>query len=258
MSNEMSNVQWQNVGAVVLAAGRGARLNSAELPKVMLPIGGRPMVSYGIETLERAGFVPEQICLVVGFQQQKVRDYFGARVTYAAQDEQKGTAHAAYTGMRVLPKEIQHVLVMGGDDSAFYTPETLRSLIDQHVLAQAVLTLLSAEIERPEQLGRIVRHGDGKVEIIEKEYLTEEQKKIEEISAGTFVLNRAWFENIFPNMPPLRKLGEYGLPTALAMAREAGLPYQVIKLTDSREWFGVNTPEELAEADRRKTEKISV
>ena len=53
-------------------------------------------------------------------------------------------------------------------------------------------------------------------------------------------------------MPKLRKLGEYGLPTALAMAREAGVPYQVVPLPNPMEWFGVNTVEELAEADRRK------
>lgn len=243
----------ENIGVVVLAAGKGTRLKSVDIPKVMREIGGRPMVDFTVETLEAMGLKPEQIFLVVGFQKEKVMEYFGKRVSYAIQTEQKGTAHAAFTGMTTLPKNISQVLVMGGDDSAFYRPETLKNLIDSHIKAKAVLSLLTANVKHPEMLGRIIRHQNGEVEIVEKEYLTEEQKKIPEISTGTFVFDRAWFEKIYPTMPPMRKLGEYGLPTALALARDQKKVYQVIVLNDPDEWFGVNTLEELAEANRRKT-----
>lgn len=242
----------QNIGVVVLAAGKGTRLKSVDIPKVMREIGGRPMVDFTVETLEKMGLKPEQICLVVGFQKEKIIQHFGERVTYAVQSEQKGTAHAAFTGMTSLPKNISQVLVMGGDDSAFYRPETLVDLIDKHIKANAVLTLLTANVEHPESLGRIVRGENDKIEIVEKELLTDEQKKISEISTGTFVFDRVWFEKNYPVMPPMRKLGEYGLPTALAMARDQGEIYQVISLIDSGEWFGINTPEELEEADKRK------
>jgi bifunctional N-acetylglucosamine-1-phosphate-uridyltransferase/glucosamine-1-phosphate-acetyltransferase GlmU-like protein len=66
------------------------------------------------------------------------------------------------------------------------------------------------------------------------------------------MFNRAWFQNMFPTMPKIEKLGEYGLPTAMTMVRNAGLPHQVIKLENPEEWFGVNTPEELEEAKKRK------
>ena len=246
----MNNLQ--NIGVVVLSAGKGTRLKSVDIPKVMREIGGRPMVDFTVETLEKIGFKPEQICLVIGFQKEKIIKHFGKRVIYAVQSEQKGTAHAAFIGMAVLPKNIQHVLVMGGDDSAFYKPETLSNLIAGHIRAKAVLTLLTAKVGHPESLGRIVRRENGDVEIIEKEYLTEEQKKLNEISTGTFVFDRAWFEKIFSDMPPMRKLGEYGLPTALAMAREQKKFHQIITLADPDEWYGVNTLEELAEADKRK------
>jgi peptidoglycan hydrolase CwlO-like protein len=80
----------------------------------------------------------------------------------------------------------------------------------------------------------------------------EEQKKIKEISTGTFMLHRAWYQQIFPTMPKMEKLGEYGLPTAFTVARDSGLPHGVVKLDDPDEWFGVNTPEELEEAKKRK------
>lgn len=244
--------KFNKVGVVILAAGKGTRLGCVDIPKVMLEIGGRPIVSYIVETLENIGFSPAQICLVVGFKKEKVKEYFGERVGYAAQEELLGTAHAAYTGMKVLPPGVEEVLVIGGDDSAFYTKKSLESFLDNHLERSATLSLLTAQLENPGQLGRIVRRADGEVEIIEKEYLTEEQKKIREISTGTFVLNRKWFEEMFPTMPKLRKLGEFGLPTALAVARESGEPYQIVELKNSNEWFGVNTPEELEEARRRK------
>lgn len=240
-----------NIAAVVLAAGRGKRLHCTDLPKVMCLIGGRPIVGYTVETLKQMGLGTEQICLVVGFKKEKIFEYFKKRVSYAEQSEQLGTAHAAYVGIKSLPKNIEHVLVLGGDDSAFYQPATLKNLIQQHVNNHSVLTLLSAEEEDTGGAGRIVRTAKG-TEIIEKEYLTEEQKQIKEISTGTFVFNRRWFEQMFPQMPKLRKLGEYGLPTALAIARETGEKFQVIKLIDSGEWRGINTIEELAWADKQK------
>lgn len=239
-------------GVVVLAAGKGTRLNCVDIPKVMLQIGGKPIVSYTVETLHKVGFKKEQICLVVGFCKEKIMDYFGDKVSYAVQAEQKGTAHAAFTGMQTLPKNITHVIVLGGDDSAFYKPETLRNFIDRHEQVSAKLSLLTAVINDPSGLGRIVRQDNGEVEIIEKEYLTEEQKQIKEISTGTFIFYRKWFEEMYPTMPPMRKLNEYGLPTALAIAQKMRVTYQVIKLEHSDEWFGINTPEEYAEADKRK------
>lgn len=247
-----------DVGVVILAAGKGTRLNCKDIPKVMLKIGGRAIVSYIIQTLFGMGFVKDHIAVVVGFQKEKVQEYFGDSFIYAHQVEQLGTAHAAYIGMKALPEVVKDVLVIGGDDSAFYTQEMLLDFIEKHKQSDVVLSLLTAEIENTPNVGRIVRHSNGVVEIIEKEYLTEEQKKIKEISTGTFCFDRAWFEEMFTTMPKLRKLGEYGLPTAVAMAREKQLPLQFVKLANPDEWFGVNTPEEFAEADKRcgQVEKV--
>src|SRR3989338_1265264 len=210
------NINGKKIGAVILAAGKGTRLGCTDCPKVMMEIGGRPIV------------------------------------TYAYQAEQNGTAHATSVGMKALPLDIEYALVMGGDDSAFYTSKTLLNFINKHIESDNVLSLLTAELENVQTLGREVRHEDGRIEVIEKEYLTDEQKNIKEISTGTFCFDRAWFEEIFKSMPKLRKLGEYGLPTAVAMARDNHLPHQFVKMNNPNEWFGVNTPEELEEANNRK------
>ncbi|MFH1946962.1 MAG: sugar phosphate nucleotidyltransferase [Candidatus Magasanikbacteria bacterium] len=245
-------IDLNKTGVVILAAGKGTRLNCTDKPKVMLEIGGKPIVSYIIETLIQAGFIKKQICLVVGFQEQKVRDYFGDKVSFVTQTEQLGTAHATHIGIKSLPKEIKTVLVIGGDDSAFYSAETLFDFIEKHNDNNYTLSLLSAGTEDPSMLGRIVRYPDKSIAIVEKEYLTDEQKEIKEISTGTFCFDRKWFEEMFPDMPKLKKLGEWGLPTTLAVARGEGKKYQIIKLEDSREWFGVNTVEELEKANLLK------
>ncbi|TSC83786.1 MAG: bifunctional UDP-N-acetylglucosamine pyrophosphorylase / Glucosamine-1-phosphate N-acetyltransferase [Parcubacteria group bacterium Gr01-1014_13] len=248
----MSSNKLNSTGVVILAAGRGSRLNCTDKPKVMCEIGGRPIVSYIIDTLKKCGFTKENICLVVGFHQEKIREYFGDEAIYASQEELKGTAHAAYVGMQKLPLNIKTVLVINGDDSAFYSTEAILDLLTKHQQSKAVVSVLSVELEDPSSYGRIIKYEDGRVEIIEKEYLTDEQKNIKEISSGTFCFDRNWFETMFPTMLPLRKLGEYGLPTALAVANKDNLGVQVIKLKNNSEWFGVNTPAELAEADKRK------
>lgn len=241
-------VNNQNTAAVILAAGQGTRLNCEDIPKVMLELGNKPMIEHTIETLEELGFDSDHINLVVGFKKEKVIDYFNGRTSFVEQKEQKGTAHAAYLGMKELSDDINHVLVLGGDDSAFYEPSSLEKFLKKHTKQNLKLSLLSTKVEQPDQYGRIVRKDNGEVEIIEKEYLTEKQKEVNEVSTGTFCFDRNWYEGIFPDMPIMRKLGEYGLPTALAMAREQNKDYQIVELKDSDEWIGVNTPKDLRQA----------
>ena len=248
----MSNSNLNNVGVVILAAGKGTRLNCVDKPKVMCEIGGRPIVSYVIDVLKKLGFSKENIYLVVGFHKEKVEEYFGDQVSYVEQTELKGTAHAAFVGMQKLPNNVETVLVINGDDSAFYSGATILDFLEQHQKSKATVSVLSVELDDPSLYGRIIKHDNGRIEIIEKEYLTDEQKKVKEVSTGTFCFSRKWFEEMFPAMPPLRKLGEYGLPTAMALAEKDSLPAQVIKLKNNQEWFGVNTPAELEEADKRK------
>jgi len=248
------NGLFKDVGVVLLSAGRGTRLNCEDNSKSMLKIGERPLLSYIIETLEKASVPSENIFIVVGFCKEKIMEYFGARANYVEQAELLGTAHAAYLGIKAMPQNLTAALTLNGDDCAFYKWNALENLVRRHKESKAVLSLLSVESDSPEIYGRVARHN-GFFEIIEKEYLTEEQKKIKEISTGTFCLERFWFEKIFPTMRQMKKLGkfgEYGLPAAVAIANNESAKTEVIKLEDNQEWFGINTPAELIEANKRK------
>lgn len=248
----MNHTLHQNIGAVVLAAGRGKRMGCTDIPKVMMDIGNKPIISYMLDTLKKTSIASSHTVVVIGYAKEKLKAHIDHDYLFAEQTERLGTAHAAYVGMKTLPKEVTHVLVLGGDDSAFYRAETLDGFVHTHIANDCMLSLLTARVDDPAQYGRIVRHENDDIEIIEKEYVTPAQADIHEISTGTFCFNRAWFEAVFPRMPKLRKLDEYGLPTALAIARNERQKHQVVMLEDSNEWFGINTKEELEEADRRK------
>ncbi len=242
--------KFDKIGALVLAAGKGTRLGCTDKPKVMLEIGDKPIVSYIVETLFDVGFTKEQIILVVGFEKQVVKDFFGDSISYADQDEQLGTAHAAYIGMNNFSENIETVLVIGGDDSAFYSKDTLENFIKEHLKNEATISLLTVEPDNFESMGRVIRDDEGNfVQVLEKEQLDDNQKKIKETSTGTYCFDRSWFEDIFPSMGSIEGLGEYGLPSTVEIAIGQGKKVQAIKLQNNKEWFGINTPEELEQAN---------
>ena len=242
-----------NFGIIILAAGQGKRLGCVDLPKVLLPIGGRPILSYILETLEVGGIPKENICIVVGFKADKVEEAAGNGYVYARQAEQLGTAHAAHTGEQALPAEIDNFLVLNGDDSAFYHWKSLADFMEGHIKKGNNLTLLTCEADDPALLGRVIRDKEGKMKAIkEKENVTEEMKNIREVSTGTYAFKRKWFQDNFSKIKIIPKLNEYGLPAFIDLTDKNGDKYDAIKLENSAEWFGINTPEQLKEADKRK------
>lgn len=244
--------EFNKFGMVILAAGRGTRLGCSTCPKVLYEINRRPIISYILEELEEAGINKGQICLVVGFQAESVKEKIGPGYIYARQSECLGTAHAALIGERALPADFDNFLSMNGDDSAFYKFASLYRLMETHLSNDNDITILTCEPEKTD-LGRVVRGADGKVTaIVEKENLTPELRVLKEVSTNTFCFKRSWFEARYPNLKPIPGLGEYGLPSFVEEAIASGSRLEALRLRDSNEWFGINTPEQLAEADKRK------
>jgi len=230
--------------AIVLAAGKGKRMRS-DLPKVLHPIHGRPMIRILLDTLESLDL--ERIVVVVGFKGEMVeQELRGEPVEIAWQHQQEGTGHAVRMTESLMADFDGTTLIALGD-VPFLSAASIRSLLDLHESSGAAATCLSAFPEDPAGYGRIIRDGDTDLlkEIVEHKDATAEQLKIGEINSGTFCFdNRLMFK-------ALTKVGndnaqkEYYLPDAVKILRAEGHRVAVVAADDADECLGVNSVEQL-------------
>jgi bifunctional UDP-N-acetylglucosamine pyrophosphorylase/glucosamine-1-phosphate N-acetyltransferase len=249
----------QHTGAVILAAGRGTRLNDGQpspVPKVMNKICGQPMLEFTLKTLENVNIT--DIVIVVGYKAELIEGYFGTRYKYALQEEQKGTGHAVACAQNEVDPTNEHILVIQGDDSAFYSPETLINLINAHVKDKAKVSLLTLKHPNPAELGRIIRDKQGGIVAIkEKEVLNEEERKIDEINTGTYCFEAKWlWQNIKKLKPSATGKGEIILPDLIRLAVEQKDKVATHTIHDHYEWIGINTPEQLKLANEVMAKRL--
>src|SRR5512137_3042901 len=187
-----------SLSVIVLAAGQGVRMKS-ELPKVMHPLAGRPMVRYVVETAR--ALEPACLVVVVGHGADLVRRTVGDGVTYAIQAERLGTGHAVQQAADAAAGQAGTVLVLFGD-TPLVRPETLRRAVDRHQTEGAVVTMLSFRPADPTGYGRIVRNqaGDRVVAIVEERDATPQQRAIGEASSGIYCFHDGW---LWPNLARL-------------------------------------------------------
>jgi len=250
---------FQDTSVALLAAGKGTRLNNGQpsaIPKVMHKICGQPMLAYTLETLEAVGF--EDIIPVVGYKADLIKDYFGPKYSYALQEEQKGTGHAVICAKDSVSKDAKNILVIQGDDSAFYSTATLANFVKNHDIEQAKVSLLTLKHPKPAELGRIIRNDNGKVIAIkEKEVLSEEEKKISEINTATYCFEAKWlWDNIMDLKPSATGKGELILPDLIKMAVKQGEKVYAHMITRPHEWIGINTPEQLEYANNAMAKRL--
>jgi bifunctional UDP-N-acetylglucosamine pyrophosphorylase/glucosamine-1-phosphate N-acetyltransferase len=237
----------QNTWVVILAAGRGTRMNSQTTNKVAMEIGGVPMLSKTVQNLRSAGI--HNICIVVGHAKESVTQLFDDSVLFAEQTEQLGTGHAAKVGVDAVPTNTQNVLILYGDDSYVYTPEIYTNLLQTHKDTHADVSFITLTVENPTGLGRILRDSNKKVVgIVEEKDATEEQKLITEINPACYIFSYSFFNENIPLVPKSEVTGEYYLTALVEIAVEKNANIQTVNATGIK-WRGINTPAELQEAN---------
>lgn len=235
--------------AVIVLADLERRMNSS-FPKVLQKIAGRPMVSYTLQNLRRAGF--SNIVVVVGYKKDKVISKVGGAVEFAVQEKRLGTAHATGKGLEKLGGKGKRVVVSNGDDSAFYEPETIKKIIKTHDKKRAVITFVSLVKDDPEGFGRVLRDGEGKLAgIVEEKDADANQKKIKEVNDGLYAFDRKWLSDNLKKVKKNRASGEYYLVDLVKIAIDSGEKVEVFKLKDPNQWQGVNTKKQLKRADKK-------
>ncbi|HEY7062123.1 MAG TPA: bifunctional UDP-N-acetylglucosamine diphosphorylase/glucosamine-1-phosphate N-acetyltransferase GlmU [Chloroflexota bacterium] len=269
------------LGAIVLAAGQGTRMRS-QLPKVLHPLAGQPMVLHVLDALAAAGVA--QTVLVVGHGAEQVRAVVGDRARYAVQAEQLGTGHAVQQAMPHLDPAIERVVVLYGD-TPLLTAETLRRLVAateastevensappaahaaESVGAPAAaaasppivggpspapptVALLTMEVPDPTAYGRVVRDAAGRIMgLAEEKEATPEQRAIREVNVGAYVIDAAWLRAALPTLERAPS-GEYYLTDLVQRATAEGRPIAAVRLADAVEGLGVNDRVQLAQAE---------
>lgn len=241
-----------NVAAVILAAGESTRFNlgkPAPFQKVMLKIGEKPMIAYIVKLLKNLKI--GQIIVVVGHYGSDIKKYFGQKLDYALQSRRLGTGHAVSYGLGKVKKTCDTILVVNGDDSFRYKTETLTKFLKKHQNSAATLTFMTVVKDDPSGLGRIVRNNKGQVlKVVEEKDAQNTAKKIREINCGAYVFEKDWLAANIKNVKPSPVTGEYYVVDLVGLAASQGKNVQTYKLPNPAEWFGVNTPEELAQANQ--------
>lgn len=236
------------VKAVVLAAGKGTRMKS-ELPKVIHKALGKPMVQYSIEAAMEAGAEAGDVCLVVGHKADMVKEVVGDQVSYVLQGEQLGTGHAVKCASDFIGQEGLTMILCG--DTPLITGKTLKALVDTHVDAGNAITVLTAKVDDPTGYGRIIKDSWGKfVKIVEQKDATLEEQRVDEINSGMYIFDSVILNKALSKITNDNAQGEYYLTDTIEIVKSEGWgEVATLVISDVNEIKGVNSPEQLAEAE---------
>lgn len=232
--------------AVILAAGKSTRMKS-ELPKVLHPILGRPMIDYVLDAARSAGC--EKIVVIVGHKAEEVKAALSHHpdVEFALQADQKGTGHAVMMSADNLAEHDGSVLVLAGD-TPLLKGSSLSRLLEVQQQQNAACVVGTAITEANEGLGRIVRDTNGSfLRIVEQKDATPEEAAILEINTGCFAFDGRQLFKALNQVRPNNNQAEYYLTDCAEILLKDGETVLAETAFTIQEALGVNTQEQLAE-----------
>ncbi|MCD6405546.1 MAG: NTP transferase domain-containing protein [Planctomycetes bacterium] len=242
-----------NVKALILAAGKGVRMNS-ERPKVLLEVNGLPLLWYPVCAAKAAG--AEEVLVVVGAGREEVQEAFtDDGLTFVIQQEQRGTGHAVISAREALSGFDGYVLVLCGD-SPFIESDTLERLVSHTERTGAACTILTSILDDPAGYGRIVRGEMGVREIVEEKCADEAQKAIREINSGTYCFRWRDLDGVLDGLRDENPQGEYLLTDAIGLLIARGSRVEAVVSGDPQEGLGVNTRAQQADASKILRRKV--
>lgn len=234
------------LGAVVLAAGKGTRMKSV-LPKVLHQVCGKPMLGHVMDTVASAGVT--KTVVVAGFGYDQVVSFIGDRAKVVLQREQLGTAHALIQAEHEFTETSGDLLVVCGD-TPLLRDSTLRQLARYHSDTGAVATLLTAKMDNPTGYGRVIRTESGSVaRIVEQKDASPEELQVREINTGVYCFRIAGLFDVLNQITPTNAQGEYYLTDVIQIFVEKGLTVQAVVMEDGQEVQGINDRNQLAKAE---------
>jgi UDP-N-acetylglucosamine pyrophosphorylase len=234
---------------VIMAAGKGTRMNNPDMAKVMYEINDKPIIGYVVDLAHRLG--SSRTVVVVGWQKDSVIGYLentGLPVVCVEQEPQLGTGHAVMQAERALDGFDGDVLVLSGD-VPMLSHDTVRRLIDVHRTSLADATVLTCILDNPAGYGRIIRDREGAVVgIVEEKDATEKQRSIREMNSGIYVFDKAKLFRGLRQITPENEQKEYYLTDILGYVWENSGRVGAVVTTNPMEIQGINTVAQLEQA----------
>jgi bifunctional UDP-N-acetylglucosamine pyrophosphorylase/glucosamine-1-phosphate N-acetyltransferase len=220
----------------------------AAVPKVLLPIAGRPLLSYVLASARAAGVT--RIIVVVGTQKEQVMTMFEQeRVEFVVQAGQRGTADAVLACRDRLNDDEECVVLCG--DAPLIRPATIRRLFQARQSTGADVAVFTARLADPAGYGRVVRTEGGLIErIVEKRDAGPDELAIHEVNSGAYSFCWGRARPALERIRPSPVSGEYYLTDIVRELRSEGGQAVAVLAEDPVEMLGANTPEELVLLER--------
>ncbi len=217
---------------------------ASALPKALHRIGGRTLLDHVVSTAQELG--PDDVLVVIGHGAEAVRASTASAVQWVVQSEQLGTGHAVAQALPLVDEAAVALVLCA--DVPLVCRATLQACVD--AACDGALALVTAELDDPAALGRIVRGGDGRIErIVEFKDASERERAIGEVNAGLMALPAATLRRLLAKVTADNAQSEYYLTDLVALAIAEGTPVEGIAAS-AEEIFGINDREQLAEAER--------
>lgn len=234
-----------NIALIVLAAGKGTRMNSDQ-PKVLHQIAGAPMLAHALRSA--SDLDPARTVIVAGHGFDAVAhslDDFAPQATIVRQEQQNGTAHAVATARPALESFEGDAIVLYGD-TPFVSPQTLQHMVQAR--RDHALVVLGFHARDPGRYGRLIMSGSSLDSIVEYADATDEEKAVTFCNSGVILADSKILFSLIDDIKDDNAQGEFYLTDAVAIARERGLSVTAVAC-DEAETMGINSRLQLAEAE---------
>jgi bifunctional UDP-N-acetylglucosamine pyrophosphorylase / glucosamine-1-phosphate N-acetyltransferase len=250
----MSNLSSQPFAIAIMAAGKGTRMKSETTPKVLHTLAGRSMIGHVLQA--SFGLTPEKIHVIVGHCAEQVQNFvetngsseLRATLNWVEQKEQLGTGHAIMQLMPLLENFKGNLMIVNGDVPLLRS-ETLLSLRETHEELDYAATLLTTKVKDPTGYGRIVRHHQQFVKIVEHKDANAQELQINEINTGVYVFSWPVLQKYLPKLSNANAKGEYYLTDVIEMLVQDRQRIGTVTAENPLEVLGVNSRKELAEME---------